>query len=327
MIIQAKGLSKDYTVHNKESGFKNSLKDLFTRTFTSKTAVSNLDLSIEKGQIVGLIGENGAGKTTTLKMLSGILHPTAGNISVCGYVPVERKKEFLKKIAFIMGNRNQLVWDLPALDSFRYQRKIYEVEEAAFKKRLGTLVDLFKVEDLLNIPIRKLSLGQRMKMELINSFIYNPEIIFLDEPTIGLDMDSQRAIRKFIKEYNNTTKATVIITSHYMADIEETSERVVILNSGQKVFDDTITELYKQYKDDAIINVHYTGKINIESIKNIGEIVDLANDRMKISVNQSRKKELMALLMKECESIEDFTVSDIPFDMIIQKVSGKESTV
>lgn len=327
MIIQAKGLTKDYIIYNKKSGLKNSLKDFFNRQYTTKTAVSNLDIMIDKGEIVGLIGENGAGKTTTLKMLSGILYPTAGEISVCGYIPIERKKDFLKKIAFIMGNRNQLVWDLPALDSFRYQQKIYEIEEAEFKKQLGMLVDLFNVEKLLNIPIRNLSLGQRMKMELINSFIYSPEIIFLDEPTIGLDLDSQMAIRNFIKEYNNLAKATIIVTSHYMADIEGTSKRVVILHSGEKIFDDKLTELYKQYKDEVIVNVSFRGQVDKASIEAIGQIIDWSNDKMRISVTQARKKELIKVLMNESDSIEDFAISDIPFEVIIKKVTNGELIV
>jgi len=243
-IITVNNLSKTYRVHEKAAGFRNTVKDLITRKYIHKQAVDNISFNIKSGEIVGLLGENGAGKTTSLKMLTGILYPTNGNITVAGFTPTQRKRAFLKKICFVMGNKSDINWDLPAVDTFRYQQLIYEVADNEYKKNLALLSELLGVTHLLNTQIRRLSLGERMKMELINSFIYSPEIIFLDELTIGLDLVSQIAIRNFLKNYRHERKGTtILITSHYMDDIEETCDRVILLNHGQKAFDGGIDEI------------------------------------------------------------------------------------
>ena len=241
--INVENLSKIYRIHEKPEGFKNTVKDLFARKYIDKKAVDNISFSVNQGEIVGLLGENGAGKTTTLKMLTGILYPTTGTVKIADYIPTQRKKAFLKKLCFIMGNKNEINWDLPAIDSFRYQQLVYEVPDAEYRENIKMLSELLGVEHLLNIQIRRLSLGERMKMELINSFLYSPEIVFLDEPTIGLDLTSQIAIRKFLREYRNQRNVTIIITSHYMDDIEETCDRVILLNHGIKAFDGSIDEI------------------------------------------------------------------------------------
>lgn len=242
-IITVDNVSKIYRVHEKAEGVKNGIVNFFHRTYKIKYAVFDVNFSIEKGQIVGLLGENGAGKTTMLKMLTGILFPSNGRIKVSNFNPTERKKEFLKKICFVMGNKSEINWDLPAIDTFRYQQLIYEVPENEYKENVELLSTLLGVSNLLKTQIRRLSLGERMKMELINSFLYSPEIIFLDEPTIGLDLESQIAIRSFIKDYRKERQATIIITSHYMDDIEETCDRVILLNKGKKMFDGNINEV------------------------------------------------------------------------------------
>jgi len=243
-IISVKNLSKTYRVHEKPAGFKNTIKDLFARKYIYKNAVNNISFDINPGEIVGLLGENGAGKTTTLKMLTGILYPTSGNITIAGFTPTKRKRAFLKKICFVMGNKSDINWDLPAVDTFRYQQLVYDVPDNEYKNNLSMLAELLGVTHLLNTQIRRLSLGERMKMELINSFLYSPEIIFLDEPTIGLDLGSQVAIRNFLKSYQKEKKdSTIVITSHYMDDIEETCGRVILLSQGQKAFDGDIEEL------------------------------------------------------------------------------------
>lgn len=244
-VIVASNIGKKYKIHNKREGFKDSLIDLFHREYTYKEAVKDVSFAIEKGSIVGLLGKNGAGKTTTLKMLSGILHPSSGNVEVLGYNPTKREKAFLKRISFVMGNKSEINWDLPSIDTFRYQQLIYEVNEEEYQHNLKSLSQMLGVEHLLGIQLRRLSLGERMKMELINNFLYTPEVIFLDEPTIGLDLDSQCSIRTFIKQYAKEKKATIIITSHYMDDIEETCERVILLNKGRISFDDRIEVLKK----------------------------------------------------------------------------------
>ena len=241
--ITAENLSKIYRVHEKPEGFKNTVKDLFNRKYIDKKAVDNVSFSVNQGEIAGLLGENGAGKTTALKMLAGILYPTTGTVKIADYIPTQRKKAFLKKLCFIMGNKNEINWDLPAIDSFRYQQLVYEVPDAEYRENIKMLSELLEVSHLLNMQIRRLSLGERMKMELINNFLYSPEIVFLDEPTIGLDLSSQIAIRKFLREYRTKRNVTMIITSHYMDDIEETCDRVILLNHGRKAFDGSIEEI------------------------------------------------------------------------------------
>ena len=251
-IIQTNNLSKTYRVHEKPEGFKNTVKDLFSRKYIDKIAVDNLSFTVNGGEIVGLLGENGAGKTTTLKMLTGILYPTSGEVTVSCYKPTDRKYAFLKKICFVMGNKSDINWDLPAVDTFRYQQLVYEIPDSEYRSNLTMLSELLGVTDLLNTQIRRLSLGERMKMELINSFLYSPEIVFLDEPTIGLDLGSQIAIREFLKKYRQEKKTTMLITSHYMDDIEETCDRVILLTQGQKAFDGSIDEIKspdKPFKD------------------------------------------------------------------------------
>lgn len=242
-IIEVRDLEKVYKIYEKPEGIKNSMKDLFFRKYINKTAVKDLSFSIQKGEIVGLLGENGAGKTTTLKMLTGVLHPSGGEVYVLNHVPYKRKRDFLKKICFIMGNKSDVNWDLPPIDSFKYQQMIYDVPQSIYKKNLDMLVELFRVEKVLNTQIRRLSLGERMKIELINNLIYDPEVIFLDEPTIGLDLESQFAIRNFMKEYRKEKNSTMIITSHYMDDIEETCDRIILLKKGCKFLEGTIEEI------------------------------------------------------------------------------------
>ena len=242
-MITVRNVKKEYRIHEKSEGLKNAAADFFHRKYICKTAVRNVSFSVDEGQIVGLLGENGAGKTTMLKMLTGILFPTEGEIRVSGYIPTDRKKEFLKSISFVMGNKSEVNRDLPAIDTFRYQQLVYEVPEKVFQDNLQLMSRLLEVQDLLKVPIRRLSLGERMKMELINSFLYSPRIVFLDEPTLGLDLRSQMAVREFIRAYRRERNTTIIITSHYMDDIEEPCDRVILLGRGEKLFDGNISEL------------------------------------------------------------------------------------
>ena len=243
VVIDVKNLNKTYKIHEKQEGFKNSVKDFFDRKYIYKHAVKDITFSVQKGSVVGFLGKNGAGKTTTLKMLSGVLCPTDGNVEILGYNPQERKRDYLKRISFVMGNKSSINWNLPAVDSLQYQRLLYDVSPNEFKEHLDLLVEMMDAKKLLSIPLRRLSLGERMKMELINSFIYFPEVIFLDEPTIGLDLDSQYALRSFVKNYVHERNATVIITSHYMDDIEDLCERIILIDEGKICFDDDISTL------------------------------------------------------------------------------------
>ena len=232
-----------------------------TKTFGTVKAVDDLSLDVPKGSVYGFIGPNGAGKTTTIKMLSGLLHPTEGKAEVLGYKPWERKHEYLKKISLVMGNRNQLWWDIPAIESFILQRDIYEVEETDFRNRVEELSELMGVTEQLNVPIRNLSLGQRMKMEIIGSILHNPEVLFLDEPTIGLDMVAQKALRNFIKEYNEKYGTTILLTSHYIADIESLCKRIIIINEGCIVYDGSIENIKRENQslEDTIESLYFRG--------------------------------------------------------------------
>jgi len=233
-------------VHQKEPGLRGSFKSLFNRKYYDVKAVDGVSLNIEEGELIGFIGPNGAGKTTTLKVLSGLLYPTSGAVSVLGYTPWERKPEFQKQFSLVMGQKNQLWWDLPAMESFILNKEIYEVPDIQYKKTLDELVELLDVKDFLKIQVRKLSLGQRMKMELIAALIHSPKILFLDEPTIGLDVVMQKKMRDFIKEYNKKYNATIILTSHYMDDVKELCNRVVIIDKGRILFDGALDEIIKK---------------------------------------------------------------------------------
>jgi ABC-2 type transport system ATP-binding protein len=243
--IYAKNLSKKFVSYKKASGFKGSIKSIFNRDYQEKFAVNSFDLEIEKGKIIGLLGPNGAGKTTLMKMFTGIVVPTDGDLRVLGKNPWERDKDLRKKIALVMGQKSQLWWDIPAQDSLELLQKYYEVPEKKFKQRLTMMSEMLGVVDLLHVQIRKLSLGERMKMELMASLLHDPEILFLDEPTIGLDLIAQENMRKFIKDYHHKTKCTIILTSHYMADVQALCEDLVLIFNGKKRFDGKIHDFEK----------------------------------------------------------------------------------
>lgn len=245
-MIKVTNLEKIYKVPQKEKGI---LKTLFCRKFNEVKAVKGINFSIEQDEIVGLIGLNGAGKTTTLKMLSGLIKPTLGEVRVLEYDPWKRKNDFLMKIGFLMGNKSQLSWDISAMDSFLLEAEIYKLDKVTFNRTLDELTTLLNVKELLDTPVRKLSLGQRMKLELILTLLHKPKILFLDEPTLGLDIISQQNIRKFLNEYRKKEKATIIITSHNMKDIEDICDRVIIIDKGIIIYDGTIDDLKKTYEN------------------------------------------------------------------------------
>src|SRR3972149_2641479 len=254
-VIEVKNLRKYYKVHQKEPGLSGSIRSLFHRKYYDVKAVDNVSFEIGEGELIGFIGPNGAGKTTTLKVLSGLLYPTSGTVSVLGFTPWDRKPEFQKQFSLVMGQKNQLWWDLPAMESFILNKEIYEVPDAQFKQTLDELVELLEVKDFLKVQVRKLSLGQRMKMELIAALIHSPRILFLDEPTIGLDVVMQKKMRDFIKEYNQRFNSTIILTSHYMDDVKELCERVIIIDKGRLLFDGALAEIIKKYADHKLITV------------------------------------------------------------------------
>lgn len=242
-IISVKNVSKTYDILRKEPGLFGSIKTLVSRKYEKKTAVDNIDFSIDEGDFIGFIGPNGAGKTTTIKMLSGIIHPSSGDIKVMGFTPKKLQNSFKKQFAITMGQKNQLWWDIPALDSFELLTEIYELSKADYKHNLEELTALLEVKNLLKVPLRNLSLGERMKMEIIGSLLHNPKVLFLDEPTIGLDVTSRRKIREFLKYINKEKKITIILTSHYLEDIQELCNRIIAINKGKIIYDGSIKAL------------------------------------------------------------------------------------
>lgn len=322
-VIQVQGLTKCFHYYEKELGFKHSLKNLWIRKRLIKEAVRGISFEIGQGEMVGFLGPNGSGKTTTLKMLSGILYPTSGSASVLGSVPWERKKEFKMRFAIVMGQKTQLWWDLPANESLYLNKCIYELEDRAYRNTLDELAELLDVKELMNVQVRRLSLGERMKMELIASLIHRPEVIFLDEPTIGLDLISQKRIREFLKVYNQQTKATVILTSHYMADIEDLCKRTIIINQGDIVYDGDLKRVGELFSAKKIIKLQFTDEVAKEALAGFGVIKSF--DGMQ-AVVEIEKDELQwhSRKMLERLPILDFTIEDIPIEQGIESLYRKD---
>ena len=270
--ISVKNLNKVFTYYEKKEGFQHSLKNLLVRKQKTKEAVKNISFDIDSGDIIGFLGPNGAGKTTTLKMLSGILYPTSGEVHVLGYCPWKRQKEFKMKYSMVLGQKSQLWPDLPASETFRLNQYIYEVDERKCKMLLDELTEYLDVKHLLNVQVRRLSLGERMKLELIASLIHSPQLIFLDEPSIGLDLVSQKKIRSFIRYWNEQYKTTVMITSHYMKDIEDLCERVIVINGGEKLYDGSLSDVNYMFKDIKIVNLELSSEIDDMKLGKFGVI-------------------------------------------------------
>lgn len=284
-FIQANELTKTYTVFEKEDGILGSAKGLFVRKYKTVEAVKAISFSVEEGDIVGYIGANGSGKTTTLKMLSGLIRPTAGTLTVGGFIPAQRKTAFKKMIALVMGQKNQLWWDLPAKESFALFGAIYQVDKQTYVKRLNMLVDLLDAGGLLDKPVRNLSLGERMKMEIIGSLLHNPKILFLDKPTIGLDLLSQQKIRQFFKELNKEEHTTIILTSHYMKDIEELCNKLLVLHKGTIVYDGTADDIKGIYSGQRTVCFTYSGELSESELRRYGKVLELRNGRGKLAIN------------------------------------------
>lgn len=253
--ILAQNLRKVYTVQKKRPGLSGSIRDLISPIHEDKVAVKDVSFVIDEGELVGFIGPNGAGKTTTLKMLSGLLYPTSGSVRVLGNDPWKRDYEFLRQISLVMGQKNQLWWDLPAIESFNLAKDIYNIDSKVYKKTLDTLVEMLDISDVLNIQVRKLSLGQRMKAELVAALIHSPKILFLDEPTIGLDVVMQQSMRGFLKEYNRNNPGSILLTSHYMDDVKELCKRVIIIDQGSILYDGLLSDVIAKFSKHKIIEV------------------------------------------------------------------------
>lgn len=315
--IQLNQLSKHYQVPEREAGLRASLRSLFKRKFNTVKAVDRISFQIEPGEVVGFLGPNGAGKTTTLKMLSGLLHPTEGSLDVLGFEPSRRSPNFLSQITMLMGNRNQLSWDLPAMDSFELQRAIYAIPRDDFRKTVDEYLELLELKELARKPVRNLSLGERMKMEIVGALLHRPKVLFLDEPTIGLDVTMQRRIRAFIAEYNRRFGATVLLTSHYMADVEALCKRVIVIHHGRVLFDDQLSKLVERFS--AYKTVSMTLSENSVDLSRFGEVVEHNGARVSLRIPKAETSRVTAQLLAEMP-VDDLTVEDPPIEDVIEQV-------
>jgi len=317
-------LYKTYFVPEREAGLKSSLKSLVRRKTSAVHAVDAISFTIEPGEVVGFLGPNGAGKTTTLKILSGLLYPTSGVVSVLGHTPSRREKDFLRQITLIMGNRNQLQWDLPALDSFELNRAIYRIPQADYRRTRDEFIELLDLQGLVKKPVRNLSLGERMKVEIAGSLLHCPRVLFLDEPTIGLDVTMQRRIREFIAAYNKRYNATVLLTSHYMADVETLCKRVIILHHGHLLFDGNLADLGDRFAAYKTINV--TLEDASVDLAAYGAVIEHEGERSKLRVSKAEAPRVTARLLSEC-SVTDLTIEDPPIEDVIERVFAQEQPV
>lgn len=317
-VIRVEGLSKTFKSPVKKEGFGGTIRGLLKPEYKEVTAVDHVSFEVGSGEFVGFLGPNGAGKTTTIKMLSGILFPTGGEGEVLGYTPFDRRPEMLRQIALVMGNRQQLWWDLPAWESFVVLREVYGVDEASFKQRLDELIDQLNLADKVQTQVRKLSLGERMKCELVAALLHNPRVVFLDEPTIGLDLVSQRNIRAFLKNYNKTTGATVLLTSHYMQDVEELCPRVVIINHGRKVYDGALAELTSQYADFKRLNLVLSEPVSRETWEPYGEVVEEDAGRVVLEIRASDVASITAKVLSDFP-VQDLSIADTEVEEVIEK--------
>jgi ABC-2 type transport system ATP-binding protein len=324
MVIQVSHLTKQYSVFRKEEGLMGSIRSLMFRKSEIITAVNDVSFTIGQGELVGFIGPNGAGKTTTLKCLSGLLYPTSGSVSVLGHAPFSRDKEFLKRISLVMGQKNQLWWDLPAIETFALNREIYEISHDQYHQTLHALTDLLEVAPLLHVPVRKLSLGERMKMELIAALIHRPQVLFLDEPTIGLDVVMQKKMRDFLKEYNATYKSTILLTSHYMEDVRQLAKRVIIIDHGSLLYDGKLDNLVKKFAKYKTLSIVLESYIPPAQFAPIGEIISYDFPRIVIRVHRNASNVAAAQVLEKFP-VEDLTVEEPDMEDIIRDVFTKES--
>ena len=322
-MITVEHLRKEFTYYKKMTGIRGSLHNLFHREALTKEAVRDISFSVEKGEMIGFLGPNGAGKTTTLKMLSGILYPTGGRIEVDGFIPWERKNEFKRRISIVMGQKNQLWWDLPASDSFYLNKCIFGVDDGPYRDIVTRLSEMLEVKELLNVQVRRLSLGERMKMEILAALIHRPEILFLDEPTIGLDILSQKKIREFLKVCNEQWKITVIITSHYMADIEALCDRAVIINQGQLVYDGKLGEVNQLMGKRKLLTVKTSATVEAGQWEAYGPVREVSAAGAVLEVSQEKVQEVLTAILSGLP-VEDFTVTEIPIEESIAWFYRKE---
>jgi ABC-2 type transport system ATP-binding protein len=327
-VIEIEALEKSYRVYQKKEGLWASVRGLFHREYRDVRAVRGIDLQVEAGEFVAFLGPNGAGKTTTLKLLSGVINPTSGKARVLGFVPWNRDNDYRRRFALVMGQKNQLWWDLPAQESFRLHQQIYRIETKQFQDTLDELTDLLAVRDLLGQPVRELSLGERMKMELCAALLHSPEVLFLDEPTIGLDVVAQHNIQRFLRYYQEERKTTILLTSHYMKDIAALCKRVVIMADGEIKYDDSLAGIVDRFSSHKIVTVLLNDGTQAEKLRDYGEVLSVEAPRVRLRIERERISATLSLILDRF-SLDDVAVEDPPLEDVIAdfftQVSNKGS--
>jgi ABC-2 type transport system ATP-binding protein len=317
--IEINGLSKSYRVYQKKEGLRAAMTGLLRREHRLVEAVRGIDLAVEQGEFVAFLGPNGAGKTTTLKLLSGVITPTAGCARVLGYVPWRRENAYRRRFALVMGQKNQLWWDLPAAESFRLHQHIYRIDPHAFDRTLGDLTEMLGVGKLLSQPVRELSLGERMKMELIAALLHSPEVLFLDEPTIGLDVVAQHTIQVFLREYQERQRVTILLTSHYMKDVAALCRRVVIIATGKIIYDGSLGGIVDQFSSHKIISLELVDGQPPRGLERYGEVLSVESPKVKLRVGRTSVADVLGNILAQY-AIADVSVEDLPLEEVIAQV-------
>jgi ABC-2 type transport system ATP-binding protein len=323
-VIETRGLTKVYRTYRKEGGLRGSIKGLVRRKYDETRAADDVTFQIDEGELVGFLGPNGAGKTTVLKMLSGLLNPTSGEARVLGFVPWERSNELKRQFALVMGQKNALWWDLPAQESLELNRAIYGIERDRFKKVVNGLADLLDVQDKMNVMVRELSLGERMKMELISALIHEPRVLFLDEPTIGLDVVSQKRVREFLRVYNREHRIVTMLTSHYMQDIQELCERVIVIDHGKIFFDGPLDAIIDRFSSAKIISLTFEEGAACDFTR-FGEVVEQKPMSVQLKVPRGQVTETARQLLDNCR-VTDINVQELPVEDVIRQLFGERDT-
>ena len=318
-VIEIKGLTKSYKVYRKTEGLLASLRGLFSREYKEVQAVRGIDLTVEQGEFVAFLGPNGAGKTTTLKLLSGVITPTTGTATVMGHIPWKRENAYRRRFALVMGQKNQLWWDLPAQESFRLHQQIYRLDESEFRETLDELTSLLDIGDLLSQPVRELSLGERMKMELTAALLHSPDVLFLDEPTIGLDVIAQHNIQQFLKAYQQRCQTTVLLTSHYMKDVAALCQRVVVIAQGVIKYDGSLGEIIDRFSGHKVVTLQLPENVALSELDGYGEVLSIETPKIKIRVDRQNVASMLAAVLAN-HDIEDVVVEDPPLEEVIAEV-------
>ncbi|AFY77425.1 MAG: ATP-binding cassette domain-containing protein [Hydrococcus sp. C42_A2020_068] len=318
-VIDVEHLTKIYPVAIKQPGLKGTLTHFFHRIYRQVKAVQDISFQIEAGEMVGFLGPNGAGKTTTLKMLTGLIHPSSGRVEVAGHVPFRRQPQFLEKISLVMGQKQQLLWDLPALDSLRINAAVYKIPDRIFTRRLQELAEMLSLQEKLTQPVRKLSLGERMKAELLAALLHHPQVLFLDEPTLGLDVNAQAAVREFLKEYNQRYQATILLTSHYMADITALCKRVILIHQGQLMYDGSLEELLERFAPCREVRVELAHPMPSEKLSRYGEIETVEGQEVRFLVRREKLTTTISQILAQLEVI-DLSVTEPPIEDVIGRL-------